>query len=166
MPTLVIQHIITSWTKESRGGQDANRRNAVPIVAKLPVPSTKSKLVVHTLTYKEEDNFLTPIDEVSTDQSLPLTLAFINIKQVGPDVLVSVRYNHSMGAPERNSIRKDIRISPDEWVQILSNGRFGGDIEWFYRHEAFNIAYLTEPDSRIFTHSAPKVAFSTLALLR
>ena len=165
MTTLVIQHIITSWTKESRGGQAATRRNAVPIVDRLPIPKTRAKIVVHTLNYKEEDNFLTPSSELSTDGSLPMTLDCISIKQLGPDILVSVRYNHSMGAPERGWIRKDMKVSPGEWVQILSNGRFGGDMEWLYRHEAWNIAYVAEPDARIFTHSTPKVAFSALALL-
>jgi len=70
-----------------------------------------------------------------------------------------------MGAPERNSIRKDIKVVPGDWVQVLYNGRFGGDMEWLYRHEAFTIAYVEEPDARIFTHSTPKVAFSALALL-
>lgn len=51
---VIAQWVRTSWTKRSRGGQAATRRNAVPFGFLLP--SVQSPLV-HTVTAAERDAF-------------------------------------------------------------------------------------------------------------
>ena len=64
---VLIQQIKTSWTKASRGGENARKRNAVPEVAKVPVqriPADNLILVHHLLSYGEDKGFSKPAEEI------------------------------------------------------------------------------------------------------
>jgi hypothetical protein len=65
--TVIVQQIVTEWSKASRGGDRPGRRNAVPIAAKLPPISENVDVAVHSLRYGEVQSEATPVvDFVST----------------------------------------------------------------------------------------------------
>lgn len=66
---IVVQRVVTQWTKQSRGGAPATRRNAVPEA--FPVPSTgRSAVLVHAVEARERDGFA-PYDTVESLDRLP-----------------------------------------------------------------------------------------------
>ncbi|NEB03553.1 hypothetical protein [Streptomyces sp. SID13726] len=53
---IVVQRAVTHWTKQSRGGDEAARRNAVPEVFPVPAPGPAGVLV-HEVDAHERDGF-------------------------------------------------------------------------------------------------------------
>lgn len=66
---IVVQRMRTHWTKASRGGVAAARRNAVPEAVALPAAG-RPGLLVHSVEVREASDFV-PSDEVSTLDWLP-----------------------------------------------------------------------------------------------
>lgn len=52
---IVVQRVITSWTKQSRGGGEATRRNAVPEAFPVHVPGTAEVLVQEVEAHERDD---------------------------------------------------------------------------------------------------------------
>jgi hypothetical protein len=51
---VIVQQINTHWTKASRGGESAGRRNIVPDLASVPIeriPGEPRSLLHHQLTF-------------------------------------------------------------------------------------------------------------------
>jgi hypothetical protein len=61
---IIVQRVVTSWTKQSRGGAAAARRNAVPEAFSLPAAGPGA-VWVHEVDAREHDDF-TPVEAVRT----------------------------------------------------------------------------------------------------
>lgn len=61
---IVLQEIVTTWTKASRGGENATSRNAVPesflLPALLEQPKTSNYVLYQRVMYSEQHNFQLP----------------------------------------------------------------------------------------------------------
>ncbi len=66
---IVVQRIVTTWTKQSRGGAAAARRNGVPEAFALPTAG-RVGVVVHEVDAHERDDFASA-DTVRTLDRLP-----------------------------------------------------------------------------------------------
>src|SRR6185503_8816815 len=70
---IVIQKLVTRWTKASRGGSAAARRNATPLASMLPPPPRGTHGVfLHTLTFDEAASFvpMTSFEVLELDDAL------------------------------------------------------------------------------------------------
>lgn len=130
---VIAQWVRTSWTKRSRGGVAAARRNAVP--SGFPLPSVQPPLV-HTLAAAERDNF--EVRE-SLHYGEP-DRADVLLREADGMLRVELVVT-PFGMPRRRRRPPAIRLSQGEWVRWQVNYRFPYEDGWSYRLDTLNLAY-------------------------
>lgn len=131
---VVVQRVRTSWTKKSRGGFEAVRRNAAATAFLLP-PGLNAAL--HEVTMRESESF-EPRAQVQELSALGTILREVDgLLRVGPPEV------SKFAMPRRNRRPPAVRLAPGQWLQWQINHRFVGrcDGAWSYRLETFNILY-------------------------
>jgi hypothetical protein len=167
---VVVQQILTSWSKKSRGGEGAVKRNAIPEVAPVPMHCIKTErltLLHQSLSYSEWDGFA-PREKIEVNPTLrPVVIGGVTVNDDDEVAVASFQYNLGCGAPERGWARKTLRIAEGEWGQILYNGRFAPPWEgpWWYEKMVVNIGLFSHLSSGVFTHCAPTCRFSAMGHL-
>ncbi|MEV4191402.1 hypothetical protein [Streptomyces toxytricini] len=145
---ITVQWIRTSWTKLSRGGKAAARRNAVPIG--FPVRQAPPSFA-HVVEVSEWDGFV-PHESVKD-----LGDVGVDVRDEGDRLRVLAREERVYGMPPRPRRPPAVRLSEGQWVRWQLNYRFGGigHGNWSYWLDTFNVACgPVEPD--VFL-SAPTV---------
>ncbi|WP_344875250.1 hypothetical protein [Allokutzneria multivorans] len=156
----VLQLVRTSWTKRSRGGEEAARRNAAPVAFALP-PSTRAPFA-HEVLMDEHDEF-SPRSTTREDVSD----VGVQLREV--DGLLRVELVVSpYGMPKRRRRPPAVRLARGEWLRWQVNYRFASPCscggQWSYRMDTFNIAHGT-PSAEVFL-GEPSRHVSELAALR
>ncbi|MFG3055396.1 hypothetical protein ACGFZP_31230 [Kitasatospora sp. NPDC048239] len=155
---ITVQWIRTSWTKQSRGGEVAARRNAAPVG--FPVPQTAPSFA-HVVRMKERDGFE---PRESWDELRKLD---IGLRKADGRLRVLPRVEPLFGLPPRPRRPPAVRLHPGEWVRWQLNFRFSsaaGMQDWTYWLDTFNIAY-GPADADLFL-SAPTVFIDECGPLR
>lgn len=153
---VIAQWVRVKWTKESRGGPGAARRNAVPEAFGLP--SVRAPLT-HTVVLDERDGFA-PVE--TFDYVLPDPE---DVRLTRVDGRLRVQLVARSGAPKRTH-RPTIWLERGEWARWQINYRFSGySIEWTYRLDTLNIAY-GDVKPGAFTDSVPDRYVDERARLR
>lgn len=143
---LVVQHIGTIWSKASRGGEEARRRNASPHALPLPLEVASKEGLLHFVFFNEHDNFVPH----ETSQSLasltaPLRQGCVTIQRdEGGTCQVAFRWtNGKGGAPERSHCRRNLTLPSGQWCQVLWNGRFTDPDSgrWWYEKHVVNVGW-------------------------
>jgi hypothetical protein len=132
---LVAQWVRTSYTKRSRGGQAATRRNGVPIAFRLPTDGTP---IVHEVMMHESDDFAVH-EEV---HPRPPSSSDVEVRLV--DGRLRVRLLPSVwGMPRRHRRPPAVFLHPGEWIRWQTNYRFVDTCtgEWSYRSDALNLSH-------------------------
>lgn len=165
---LVVQHIMTSWGKEARGGKGAVLRNAVPDAAKLPLSSLKPDeltFLSHYLRFNAQPTG--PHERIFIENpTFPLVVGGVIINPAAEAVLARFRYTFACGAPDRGWMQKTLRIAANEWGQIIYNGRFSADeAGWWYEKHVINVGWFERLTPHVFTREAPTHRFNASALL-
>ncbi|WP_434450429.1 hypothetical protein [Lentzea sp. E54] len=132
---VVVQWVRTEWTKQSRGGAGATRRNGVPVA--FPLPHLKP--AVHEVRLREWEDF-EPVwsKESSTIDRLELVL------HEEDDGVLSVQLQDTMIAtPRRWNRPSPVRLGRGEWVRWQVNHRWARprDGGWNYLLTTLNLAY-------------------------
>lgn len=139
---VVAQWVRTSWTKRSRGGPAATRRNAAPVGFSLP---TLRFPAVHEITIQEWYDFA-PRDTVrdGAPEGVGLTEQDGCLRVELTDLPV--------GRPHRWWRPRPILLAPGEWLRWQLNYRtttmHSGD--WIYHLRTLNLAYGPVPP-HVFT---------------
>ncbi|MFE6840134.1 hypothetical protein ACFVFI_35570 [Streptomyces sp. NPDC057705] len=137
---ITVQWIRTSWTKLSRGGDAAARRNAAP--TGFPVPQVPPSFA-HFVEMSEWDGFA-PHETVKD-----LGEAGVSLREEDDRLRVLAREEQVFGMPSRSRRPPAVRLGPGQWVRWQLNYRFGGagHGDWSYWLDTFNVAYgPVEPD--------------------
>ncbi|WP_437087642.1 hypothetical protein [Streptomyces sp. enrichment culture] len=137
---ITVQWIRTSWTKLSRGGDAAARRNAVP--AGFPVSQVPPSFA-HFVEMSEWDGFV-PHESVKD-----LGEVGVGLRDEGDRLRVLACEERVYGMPPRSRRPPAVRLSPCQWVRWQLNYRFSGigHGDWSYWLDTFNVAYgPVEPD--------------------
>ncbi|RSN73927.1 hypothetical protein DMH26_42835 [Streptomyces sp. WAC 05379] len=131
---VVVQRVRTSWTKKSRGGFEAARRNAAATAFLLP-PGLSAAL--HEVTMRESESF------EPRAQVLDLSAVGTILREVDGLLRVDPPEVSMFAMPRRNRRPPAVRLAPGQWLQWQINHRFVGrcDGAWSYRLETFNILY-------------------------
>ncbi|MER5473803.1 hypothetical protein ABZX90_09580 [Streptomyces sp. NPDC002935] len=132
---ITVQWIRTSWTKQSRGGEAAARRNAAPVG--LPLPQVPSSLV-HFVHMAEQDGF------EPRETTKDLCEAGVSLREEGGRLSVQAHVEPLFGLPPRPRRPPAVRLGPGHYVRWQLNYRFTGLTtmrEWSYWLDTFNIAY-------------------------
>ncbi|WP_128819367.1 MULTISPECIES: hypothetical protein [Streptomyces] len=132
---VTVQWIRTSWTKESRGGEAAARRNAVPVGFRVP---PLSPTVAHVVRMHESDGF-DPFDGQED-----LRKVDVQLREDKGRLRVLPRVQPLFAIPPRPRRPPAVRLVPGQWVRWQLNYRFSsaaGVRGWSYWLDTFNIAY-------------------------
>ena len=171
MSIVVIQKIETVWTKRSRGGENAVRRNAVPEIAKIPlhrIVERYNSLLQVSLDYRESNLFTEPSEKIVLDSNLqPIACGCIIVDFNDREVFMEFRHNLGCGAPERGWMQKKLVLPLNEWGQIVYNGRFNDwdDGTTHYKKTVVNAGRFERVTPGIFTQIEPAKRFSAMAEL-
>ncbi|MEW2134193.1 hypothetical protein [Streptomyces sp. NPDC005435] len=132
---ITVQWVKVSWTKESRGGEAAALRNAVPVG--FAVPELPSR-VAHFVHLSERYGF----EPRSAER--PLREVGLSLRNEGDRLRVLARVDPMFGLPPRRRRPPAVRLLPGQWVRWQLNYRFSsamGMRGWSYWLDTFNIAY-------------------------
>jgi hypothetical protein len=132
---VTVQWIRTSWTKQSRGGEAAARRNAVP--AGFSVPSGLPS-VAHVVRMDERDGF-DPHDGMED-----LRKVDVQLREAEGRLRVLPRVQPLYAIPPRPRRPPAVRLEPGQWLRWQLNYRFSsaaGIRGWSYWLDTFNVAY-------------------------
>ncbi len=133
----VVQWVRTSWTKQSRGGAEASRRNAAPTAFLLP---TVRPQFTHEVRMDERDDFQ---PQFAIKDGLPDSASPSGVLLHEANGLLRVQLTVTpYGTPRRWRRPPAQRLAPGEWLRWQINYRFtrecGG--EWTYLLDTLNIA--------------------------
>ena len=175
MLIVLIQEIRTIWSKASRGGAAAARRNSVPEAALFHTTASHSaahKLFHQLLVYGEANDFAEPLkSETSELISDSIGVGCVRVEASAGRVDVVYEYDYRCGGlpPRRSkrgvSRRDDLAVEPGRWVRVKYNGRFSGD-EWWYEKVVVNVGLFTRPGADVFISTEPAEELSEMAELR
>src|SRR5688572_24303520 len=117
---IVVQLIVTSWTKASRGAPDATKRNASPTALVVPGMSLGSDtLLLHKVAFNEPTfEPRSSCEAVGMDRLRDLVHS-LALRTEGQTLRAQYVWSLASGAPERPHGRA-IRVRPGESCQILS----------------------------------------------
>ncbi|OKJ06164.1 hypothetical protein [Kitasatospora sp. CB01950] len=132
---ITVQWVRTSWTKQSRGGDAAARRNAAPVGFRMPpVPASSA----HVVRMYEKDSF-EPRETLEARRSLA-----VGLREADGRLRVLPRVDPLFGIPPRPRRPPAVRLQPGQWVRWQLNYRFSsaaGVRGWSYWMDTFNVAY-------------------------
>ncbi|MGG7569051.1 hypothetical protein [Streptomyces sirii] len=132
---IAVQWIRTTWTKKSRGGEAAARRNATPVGFVIPSMAPSSAHVVRMC----EQNGFEPYDSEED-----LRRVDVQLREADGRLRVQPRVEPLFGLPPRPRRPPAVRLAPGQWVRWQLNYRFSsasGMQDWSYWMDTFNIAY-------------------------
>ena len=153
---IIIQHIQTTWTKQSRGMPGAAIRNAVPRTLELPIVlGASQKIFIHKIVAHEQDNFrLQQKSEISEESDRYWSLSFPE-DQDAVQVLFAYSYSQH-GQPNRGTFRRPIfKLTAGQWGSMHINGRFTSYSGQWYRQHFVNIAHVDNPERNLFLSGKP-----------
>jgi hypothetical protein len=179
--SLLIQHITTDWTKASRGGDGARRRNAVP--ERLPIPdelvAPNCLIRMHRVQFDEAADFQPEYSTAMEDSLEFLHCRGMALQFEGDGVDVSfVRDHFNAAIADRRIVDATgkvvsqipaFRLKAGQWGQLVNNGRYT-DVDtgnWSYEKSIVNIAlFAAEVDAQLFVRSRPHCRYVEMAKLR
>lgn len=163
---IVVQRVLTRWTKRSRGAPGAVRRNAVSEA--FPLPSTRQAgVLVHRVVAREEDDFAVQERQLESYELPEFGLLML-------DDTAGVRLEMTAGGlavigvtdvwcqcftvfPRRRE-RVVLRLLPGEWGRWRLNFRLwedDGRSDWSYQKWVVNVGHLPTPTTDLFLTTAP-----------
>ncbi|WP_235023971.1 hypothetical protein [Streptomyces sp. WAC05374] len=154
---ITVQWVHTVWTKDSRGGEAAARRHALPVG--FPLPGDADGPFCHYVRMDEWRDFA-PEAVIR-----PLGDAPVRLLERDGKLSVLPRVNPLYGLPPRKRRPPAVRLAPGEWLRWQLNYRFSSALGirgWTYWLDTFNVAYgpvrpgvfLGEP-SRLMDETGP-----------
>ena len=169
MAQVVIQHVHSIWTKQSRGGENARIRNAVPAAVALPPDLRPATFMLHHAEYAESSDFVQSNTVKSADDFAALDIRDLEIT-LTTDVL-SVRFlrdGNNAACPSPYPHADVFALSESQWGRLTYNGRYTAwnTGNWWYEKTVYNIGWLSEVDRSVFVRTEPTCEFSEMARLR
>lgn len=161
---IVVQRIVTSWTKATRGAEGREARARLPKGYPLPeaVLRSNAACVRHQLSRGAHDNYrLTEVVEEDSavrvrKGSTPTAIAFT---ERDGHMEVSFVTGGDEGAPRRRAA--PIVLAKGTWGRARYNGRFSSFDEPWYEDKIVNIAYGVPAVAALFT-GEPSVVLEAL----
>ncbi|MCX5127028.1 hypothetical protein [Streptomyces sp. NBC_00347] len=132
---IAVQWIRTSWTKQSRGGEAASRRNVAPVGFALPHDAAS---FAHVIRMDEHDGF------EPKDSREDLSKVDVQLRETDGRLRVFPRVQPLFALPPRRRRPPAVRLVPGQWVRWQLNYRFSSALGlrgWSYWLDTFNIAY-------------------------
>ena len=177
MSFFILQQIDTQWTKASRGGEGARRRNESPTELALPLSGFAKPAAMHILDIFEWYGFELRERVECWDSIGEIRHPFLDIQAEDNIVQVRFRRNPQNWAIANRTYVDDngqpvleaeaFVLRTDEWGRIRFNARFT-DIdtgEWYYQHIVCNVGCFPSVQLDRFLATKPNYQFVELATL-
>ena len=169
-PLIVIQSICTSWTKASRGGDNASARNRTPEALELPslvVPSSENIFLLHEVMYSEHHHFQQSIQRFEQREQInPFRYNCLKLVFIENALHVKMEWERSQGAPRRVSFLKEgFSLHKAQWGRVTYNVRFSSGGCWQYRKYVINIVYVSTLSTMLFLETEPAHNYVNMANL-
>lgn len=176
---IVVQRLVTEWTKASRGAPGAVKRNAAPEALLLPqgLLGRRDEYREHEVTFGEREGFEASGERVVGEARLPADVWARDRSPARLELLadgsldVSFHPGNYIGAASGRPPNGDCFVLPHgTWGRVVWNGRFG-DYDtgvWYYRKGVVNVANLPDGEAvqaDLFLRPTPTVC-SHLGRLR
>jgi hypothetical protein len=181
-PFALIQHLATQWTKASRGGAGAVKRNGTPEAMVFPCflgfHVTDFRFRIYEVRFTESAAFV-PIDTVAIEEGSFWKTGCLRVVREGDILLVRFEYDGwGGGAPTRETFdavgnrlllnEEAFRLRVGQWGRVSYNGRFScvdyGN--WWYEKHVFNVGMALRAPEDWFTRRQPDYTYSRTAQLR
>jgi hypothetical protein len=136
MDAVVVQWVRTSWSKRSRGGEAAARRNALPVGFPLPPGAPP---LAHVVRMRERQDDFAPHEGLVERGEVD-----VRLREAEGRLGVMPRVQPLYGLPPRRRRPPAVRLEPGQWVRWQLNYRFSsasGVRDWSYWLDTFNIGY-------------------------
>jgi hypothetical protein len=180
-PFALIQHLKTDWTKVSRGGAGAVKRNSTPEAVIFPCflgfHATDFRFHIHDVRFTEAAAF--SLDEtVAYEEGSVWKNGCVRLVPEGDVLRILFEYGgHSGGTPAREMFdaagnclllnEEAFRLRVGEWGRVSYNGRFScvDTGNWWYEKHIFNIGMVLRAPEDWFAQSKPHHVYSRMAQL-
>ncbi|TQV73897.1 hypothetical protein FLL45_13615 [Aliikangiella marina] len=165
---LIIQEIVSRWTKKSRGAPGAAIRNSVPEFLVVSVPNSKMESdswIYQREIFDEFKNFKEPFKQINVLRPFKLNkFGVTDLSALEDKVAVKVNYGSWGGAPIRDYQENEaFMLSTKEIGQVRYNWRVSHDEGgWAYEKTVLNIALVSEFDSSLFVNSKPNYIYEDM----
>lgn len=155
---IVVQRVLTRWSKESRGGEQAAIRNGQPTAFALPAATTW-----HSVEMDERDAFA---QIVECAEAVPIAVVDELSLRIRGDQLSVLPQVSAFWMPKRHRRPPRQSIGVGETLRWTLNFRLGLDHGWSYGLITWNLAFLTRGiDSDLFLVE-PTISIDERAALR
>jgi hypothetical protein len=173
MPSIkiVFQSVHTYWTKASRGGIGARRRNELPRSLPLPLECFTAKCAIHRVGFSEFNDFHC-IESITKGRAFSdLNIRDLVLIMDGDSLVIELRHDPNNAAianriyPVQNI--PAFSLNADEWGQLLYNGRYVVDDtgDWWYEQNIYNIGLFSKVTVDRFVATKPTKRFAEMASL-
>jgi hypothetical protein len=152
---IIVQHIVTVWTKQSRGMPGSKTRASVPKALGFPLSSAPGdSILVHKVVFEEQDSFQAHEKAVAAESDNHYWSLWFERESS-----IRVRFDYcqlSHGLPVRKPTRQLIfDLAQGDLGSLCINGRFASYSGQWYMDHVVNIAHVDEPSPRLFLDSVP-----------
>lgn len=169
-PFIIIQRIRSEWTKDSRGGDGARRRNALPQAFKLPAVCFTDRFSHHSVRFLERDEFRrSESDSVEIGDSwMDIACSDLEITVVTEGLQVRLMTDGRNAASGDMQLFRAFTLVLGTWGQLIYNARYVhvNTGNWTYERNILNIGYLKAVQPKRFTSSQPDEEYSRMLKLR
>lgn len=169
MQQFVIQRVHCLWTKQSRGGEGARQRNAVPTAVHLPRIDSPTGFVLHTAIYSESNNFLQSDMLKTANDFVGLGLRDLEFLLDNESLRVRfVRDGYNAARPSPYPYRDVFALRLMDWGRVVYNGRYIDHCSgnWWYEKSTYNIGWLADCSADVFVATQPINTFVEIAKLK
>ncbi len=142
-PLVLLQTIMTQWSKAARGAPAAALRRGVPDALLIPAALTPTPVVGvirHEVRCGERDGFRIPESSTVQRDVLNDTLHAHNLSVTLNEELLRVDLAWTYGAPMRHPVRGIMSLAVGEWGRVRFNYRTSS-APWVYVQAVANIGW-------------------------
>ncbi|GCE09495.1 hypothetical protein [Dictyobacter aurantiacus] len=170
-PFVAVQNICTIWTKDSRGGINAQARNRTPEALELPtlaVPYSEYNSLLHTALYIERYSFQRPIEKVEQqEQTNPFWYNCLKFERCENTLNTTFEWEHNKGMPRRaDFLRTTWSLRENTWGCAIYNIRTSEDYGWVYKKYIISFGLFHSYSHRLFLDTEPVHIYRDMAQLR
>lgn len=163
MNMILIQHIETVWTRQSRGMPGSAKRNAVARAMNLPdFPEPVGQLLIHKAIARETSNFT-----MEESHSFQQEMTYWTLEFLLADNKLDTRFTYNYrehGEPNRGAYPVSLfKLNPSEWGSFQINGRFSSHNRQYYRQHFINILFADFFTNDIFVSGKARYQINKLA---
>jgi len=175
---VLCQMIRTVWTRTSRGGRQAARRNATPEALAFAAAlgrDPQNGILVHRIEFDENAGFSSPasMDCAFVDDS-DFRILGVRIQRSARRLVVTLDLDPALAATVGSTrtvagpfpTRPNFVLSSGQWGRVRYNRRHAREDTWWYEKVVANVALLLRFDSQVFLHRRLAHELDDMAVLK